>query len=41
MCPPAEDESQSPASPQLQQPGAFAELVDRYQLHIIENAMYA
>ena len=41
MCPPAEDESQSPASPRLQQPGASAELVDGYQLHITGDAMDA
>ncbi len=41
MCPPAEDESPSPASPQLQQPGASAELVDRYQFHITGDAMDA
>ncbi|KAL0045275.1 hypothetical protein WJX82_002456 [Trebouxia sp. C0006] len=41
MCPPAEDGSQSPASPRLQQPGASAELVDGYQLHITGDAMDA
>jgi hypothetical protein len=41
MCPPAEDESQSTVSPHLQQPGASAELVDGYQLHITGDAMDA
>ena len=41
MCPPAEDGSQSPVSPRLQQPGASAELVDGYQLHITGDAMDA
>ncbi|DBA75297.1 TPA: Leucine-rich repeat-containing protein 49, variant 3 [Trebouxia sp. C0004] len=41
MCPPAEDGSQSPVSTHLQQPGASAELVDGYQLHITGDAMDA
>ncbi|KAA6424148.1 MAG: hypothetical protein FRX49_06107 [Trebouxia sp. A1-2] len=41
MCPPAENASQSPVSPHLQQPGASAELVDGYQLHITGDAMDA
>ena len=41
LCPPAEGESQSVAAPQLQQPGASAELVDGHQLHITGDAMDA
>ena len=41
LCPPAEGESQSAPAPQLQQPGASAELVDGYQLHITGDAMDA
>ncbi len=41
LCPPAEDDSQPAASPQVQQAGASAELVDGHQLHITGDAMDA
>ena len=41
LCPPAEDDTQAAAYQPVQQPGASAELVDGYQLHITGDAMDA